>query len=88
MKKGIHHDYRLVVFQDKSAGLVFLCRSTVKTPQTIVGTDGEEYPLFSLDISSASHPFFTGKIKFMDTTGRVENSNKKYSKFRDTKEPQ
>lgn len=79
MKKGIHPDYRLVVFQDNAANFSFLTRSTVKTNQTIVWTDGQTYPVVNLDISSASHPFFTGKMKFVDTTGRVEKFQKKYN---------
>jgi large subunit ribosomal protein L31 len=78
MKKGIHPNYREVVFQDASANFAFLTRSTVKTSQTIVWTDGKEYPLYPLDISSASHPFFTGRMKFVDATGRVEKFQKKY----------
>ena len=78
MKKGIHPNYREVVFQDESANFAFLTRSAVVTNQTIVWTDGKTYPLVKLDISSASHPFFTGKMKFVDTTGRVERFQKKY----------
>jgi len=79
MKKGIHPEYRAVVFQDHAANFSFLTRSTVKTTQTTVWTDGQTYPLVNLDISSASHPFFTGKMKFVDTTGRVEKFQKKYN---------
>ena len=78
MKKGIHPQYRPVVFQDHNANFSFLTRSAVKTADTIKWTDGNEYPLVKLDISSASHPFFTGKMKFIDTTGRVEKFQKKY----------
>jgi large subunit ribosomal protein L31 len=78
MKKGIHPNYRPVVFQDAAAGFSFLSRSCAKTNQTIKWKDGQEYPLIALDISSASHPFFTGKMKFVDTTGRVEKFQKKY----------
>ncbi|MBM4068098.1 MAG: type B 50S ribosomal protein L31 [Planctomycetes bacterium] len=78
MKKGIHPVYREVVFQDASANFAFLSRSTAKTSQTIVWTDGKEYPLYSLDISSASHPFYTGKMKYVDSAGRVERFQKKY----------
>jgi large subunit ribosomal protein L31 len=80
MKEGIHPDYRLVVFQDTSAGFAFLTRSTVKTDKTILWEDGKEYPLFNVEISSASHPFFTGKQKLVDTAGRVERFQKKYAK--------
>lgn len=79
MKKEIHPNYRPVVFMDASANFSFLSRSTVKTNETIKWTDGKEYPLVKLDISSASHPFFTGKMKFLDTTGRVEKFQKKYN---------
>ena len=79
MKKGIHPNYRPVVFQDTSAHFSFLSRSCAKTNQTTVWEDGKEYPLITLDISSASHPFFTGKMKFVDTTGRVEKFQRKYN---------
>ena len=78
MKKGIHPNYRPVVFQDANADFAFLTQSAAETPLTIQWTDGNEYPLIKLDISSASHPFFTGKMKFLDTTGRVEKFQKKY----------
>lgn len=78
MQKKIHPNYRPVVFLDTGANFSFLTRSTVKTNETIKWSDGQEYPLVRLDISSASHPFFTGKMKFIDTTGRVEKFQKKY----------
>jgi large subunit ribosomal protein L31 len=78
MKKDIHPNYREVVFVDTAANFSFLTRSTIKTNETIKWTDGKEYPLVKLDISSASHPFFTGKMKFIDTTGRVEKFQRKY----------
>jgi len=80
MKDGIHPKYRPVVFQDTSAGFAFLTRSTVKTDKTIIWEDGKEYPLFTVEISSASHPFFTGKQKLVDTAGRVERFQKKYGR--------
>ncbi len=80
MKKGIHPNYRSVVFQDVAANFSFLTRSCVDTDETIKWTDGNEYPLCKLDISSASHPFFTGKMKLVDTTGRVQKFQKKYEK--------
>jgi large subunit ribosomal protein L31 len=80
MKKGIHPDYRPVVFQDSSAGFSILTRSTIRSNETVKWEDGNTYPLVKLEISSASHPFFTGKQKLLDTTGRVEKFNKKYSK--------
>ncbi len=78
MKDGIHPDYRYVVFQDASANFSFLTRSTMKSDKTIQWEDGNEYPLIKLDISSASHPFFTGKQNIVDTAGRVERFNRKY----------
>lgn len=80
MKKGIHPEYRPVVFQDASAEFVFLTRSTIKSSDTIVWEDGKTYPLVKLEISSASHPFFTGKQKLLDTAGRVEKFKRKYAK--------
>lgn len=80
MKKDIHpKEYRYVVFQDKAADFAFLSRSTVKTTETTTWEDGNEYPLFSLEISSASHPFYTGKQKYVDSAGRIEKFQKKYS---------
>ena len=78
MKQGIHPDYREVVFQDEDAGFAFLTRSTIKTNETIQWEDGNEYPLVKLEISSASHPFFTGKQKLVDSTGRVERFKQRY----------
>lgn len=80
MKKGIHPDYRPVVFQDVSCDFAVLTRSTIRTTETIEWKDGKSYPLVKLEISSGSHPFFTGKQKLMDTAGRVEKFNRKYSK--------
>jgi large subunit ribosomal protein L31 len=80
MKKGIHPNYRPVVFQDAAANFSFLTRSCVETDETVKWQDGNEYPLYRVEISSASHPFFTGKMKFVDTTGRVEKFQKKYQK--------
>lgn len=78
MKKGVHPNYRPVVFKDMSADFAFLSRSTVDTKETITWEDGNEYPLVKLEISSASHPFFTGKQMMVDSAGRVEKFNKKY----------
>lgn len=78
MKKDIHPRYRPVVFQDMSADFAFLTRSTIDTHETIVWTDGVTYPLVKVDISSASHPFFTGKQKLLDTAGRVDRFQKKF----------
>jgi len=71
MKKGIHPEYRPVVFQDASAEFSILTRSTIKSSETIKWEDGNTYPLIRLEISSASHPFFTGKQKLIDTSGIV-----------------
>ena len=79
MKQDIHpKNYRYVVFKDSSADFTFITRSTVATKETIVWEDGKEYPLYKLDVSSASHPFYTGKQKIMDTAGRVERFRRKY----------
>lgn len=65
-------DYRAVVFSDEAAGFSFLTKSTAKSDETIKWTDGNEYPLVKIQISSASHPFFTGEEKIIDTEGRVD----------------
>lgn len=79
MKKGIHPNYREVVFQDTSCGFRFLTKSTVRTNQTTKWEDGKEYPLFVLDISSASHPFYTGAgNRFVDAAGRIDRFNKRF----------
>ena len=80
MKKGIHPDkYRLVAFKDMSNENVFITKSTANTKETIV-VDGVEYPLYKLEISNTSHPFYTGKIKLVDTAGRVDKFRKRYQK--------
>lgn len=79
MKEGIHPDYREVVFMDIGVDFAFLTRSTVKTKDTIQWKDGKEYPLYKVSISSASHPFFTGKQRFVDATGRIEKFGKRYN---------
>lgn len=81
MKKDIHpKDYRLVVFKDMSNDYAFLSKSTVKTKETIVWEDGVEYPLIKLEISHTSHPFYTGKMKLVDTAGRVDKFKSRYAK--------
>ncbi|MCS6823071.1 MAG: type B 50S ribosomal protein L31 [Cytophagaceae bacterium] len=80
MKKGIHPNYREVVFEDTSSGFRFLTRSTIETKDTITWEDGNTYPLARVEVSSASHPFYTGKKMFVDTAGRVEKFQKKYQK--------
>ena len=79
MKNDIHPDYGYVVFKDVSSDVSFLTRSTVKSKETVTWEDGNEYPLVKVDISSASHPFFTGKQKFVDAAGRVEKFSKKFA---------
>lgn len=80
MKKGIHPEYREVVFWDTSSDMKFLTRSTQSTKETIKWEDGKEYPVIKVEVSSASHPFFTGKKLFVDTAGRVEKFKNKYQK--------
>jgi len=82
MKKGIHpEEYRTVIFKDFSADEAFLTKSCAPTKETMVWEDGNEYPLIKLEISSKSHPFYTGKMKFVDTAGRIDKFNKKFAKF-------
>lgn len=85
MKNGIHpENYRTVCFKDMSNGHTFLTKSTVNTKDTIE-LDGSEYPLVKLEISSKSHPFYTGKMKLVDTAGRVDKFMTKYKKHLDNK---
>ena len=80
MKNGIHPKYRDVVFWDTSSDHKFISRSTIHTKETIKMEDGKEYPVIKVEVSSASHPFFTGKKMFVDTAGRVEKFKNKYQK--------
>lgn len=80
MKKEIHPEYKEVVFQDSSSDFAFLTKSTMTSKDTIKWEDGNEYPLIKIEVSSASHPFYTGKKLFVDTAGRVEKFNRKYKK--------
>ncbi|HET9052617.1 MAG TPA: type B 50S ribosomal protein L31 [Cyclobacteriaceae bacterium] len=80
MKKDIHPDYQEVVFHDLSSDFKFLTRSTMKPKETIKWEDGKEYPVIKVEVSSASHPFYTGKKMFVDTAGRVEKFKNKYTK--------
>jgi len=80
MKAGIHPEYREVVFQDVSADFAFLTRSTLESKETIKWEDGKEYPLIKVDVSSASHPFYTGQHKVMDSGGRVDRFKRRYAK--------
>lgn len=79
MKDAIHPVYRDVVYQDVSSGFAFLTRSTAQTKE-VTQFEGKEYPVVKVEISSASHPFYTGQEKMMDTQGRVERFNRKYGK--------
>ena len=80
MKKGIHPEtYRLVAFKDMSNDEVFITRSCANTKETIV-IDGVEYPVIKLEISNTSHPFYTGKMKLVDTAGRVDKFYQRYAK--------
>ncbi len=79
MKKDIHPNYRPVVFKDAASGTLFLTRSTIETKEKVLYEDGKEYPLFQVEISSASHPFYTGKQQLVDTAGRVERFKRKYN---------
>ena len=84
MKKDIHpKDYRLVVFKDMSNDYTFISKSTIKTKETIIWEDGLEYPLVKLEISHTSHPYFTGKMKLIDTAGRVDKFKSRYQKHID-----
>lgn len=80
MKKEIHPEFRPVVFKDVSCDWEILTKSTVKAKETIKWQDGNEYPLVKVDISSQSHPFYTGKQRLIDAEGRAEKFRKKYGK--------
>ena len=80
MKSEIHpKEYRFVVFQDISCNYSFQTKSTVETKEKIKWEDGKEYPLFKMEISDKSHPYFTGKQNLLDTTGRIEKYKQKYN---------
>ena len=81
MKKEIHpKNYRLVVFKDISCDYSFVTGSTVETKDTVTWTDGKEYPLVKLEISNMSHPYYTGKMKLIDTAGRVDKFKNRFAK--------
>lgn len=81
MKKGIHpEEYRTVVFKDMSVDESFLTKSAAPSNETIKWEDGNEYPLIKLEISSLSHPFYTGKMKLVDTAGRIDKFKNRYAK--------
>jgi large subunit ribosomal protein L31 len=78
MKDGIHPDYHPIVFRDRSANFSFLTKSTLTSNQTVEWEDGQTYPVIDVEISSASHPFYTGKSRVVDTAGRVEQFRRRY----------
>ena len=78
MKQGIHPDYHPVVFRDLSADFAFLTRSTLTSDRTVEWEDGNTYPVVDVDVSSASHPFYTGRSRVLDTAGRVEKFRRRY----------
>jgi len=80
MKQGIHPDYHPVVFRDRAANVAFLTRSTVASERTIAWEDGNTYPVVEVEISSASHPFYTGQARVLDTAGRVEQFRRRYGR--------
>ena len=81
MKSDIHPQYAPVVFRDLASGETFLTRSTVTSDKTIDWEDGNSYPVIDVEISSASHPFYTGKQRILDSAGRVEKFNTRYKGF-------
>lgn len=80
MKTGVHPDYHPVVFRDASTGDAFLTRSTATSDLTVQWSDGQVYPLLVVDVSSASHPFWTGTARIMDAEGQIEKFNRRYGK--------
>jgi large subunit ribosomal protein L31 len=82
MKADIHPDYREVVFQDVTSDFKFLTRSTLaaSSKETIKWEDGNEYPLVKIEVSSATHPFYTGQNKIVDTSGRIDKFKRRYAK--------
>lgn len=80
MKKNLHPSYRPVVFRDPSAGFALLTRSTLTSGRTVEWEGGRTYPVVDVDVSSASHPFYTGRSRVLDTEGRVERFNQRYGK--------
>ena len=80
MRKDIHPEYKEVVFMDTSSDFKFWTKSTMSSEESIKWEDGNEYPLIKVEVSSASHPFYTGKKLFVDTAGRVEKFNRRYKK--------
>lgn len=81
MKQGVHPYYQEVIYKDVSSGFRMLTRSTLQPKETERWEDGKDYPVVKVEISSASHPFFTGQNRLLDTEGRVEKFNRKYKKI-------
>ncbi|MGO2659850.1 type B 50S ribosomal protein L31 [Mycetocola reblochoni] len=81
MKTAIHPEYAPVVFRDLASGSTFLTRSTVSSDKTIEWEDGNSYPVIDVEISSESHPFYTGKQRILDSAGRVEKFNQRFKNF-------
>lgn len=80
MKDGLHPQFRPVIFKDISCDFEYLTLSTVKTKEMAKWKDGKEYPIVKFEVSSSSHPFYTGKHRIVDTEGRAEKFKKKYAK--------
>jgi len=78
MQQGIHPEYHQVVFRDRSANFAFLTKSTVTSERTITWEDGKTYPVVDVEVSSASHPFYTGQSRVLDSAGRVEQFRRRY----------
>jgi large subunit ribosomal protein L31 len=85
MKSDIHPEYAPVVFRDLASGATFLTRSTVTSEKTIEWEDGNTYPVIDVEVTSESHPFYTGKQRIMDSAGRVEKFNTRYKGFGEKK---
>ena len=85
MKKDIHPKYQPVIFKDIGADFAFLSRSTKSSDKMMKWEDGNEYPVLEVEISSATHPFFTGKQRLIDSAGRIEKFQKKYQQVKKTK---
>ncbi len=79
MKQGIHPEYKEIVIKDMASGHTFLTRST-KVPTETIEFEGKDYPVIKVEVSSKSHPFFTGQERIMDTAGRIEKFNRRYKK--------
>lgn len=82
MKADIHPNYAPIVFRDLASGVAFLTRATITSDKNIEWEDGNTYPVYDVEISSASHPFYTGKQRIMDSAGRVERFNERFKNFK------